>query len=335
MNEKLTQCPLCNNSKGANPFLSCRDELVSHKLFHVEQCRNCGFLYTNPRPNILNISDYYQSDEYISHQDKPASMIDKLYLYIRKVMMRRKSRLIRSLIPQGSRLLDVGCGTGAFLEAMRHEGYHVQGVEPAETPRKYTQSKGIQVVNDIYSVFSDRYSEPDILDEDIDSEEDKGFNDPIGFNKKETPQVEANLFSCITLWHVLEHMHDFKEQLNRCRQLLTNDGYLIVALPMYQSLDAAYYKHHWAAYDLPRHLFHFDNKSFKTAVELSGFTVKKINNLPFDSFYISILSESYRKRLPKPIGYLRAFTVGLLSNLAAATGRQPASSQIFICQKTV
>ena len=333
MNETLTTCPLCNSSIKARLFLSCQDEFVTRELFHVEQCSECGFLYTNPRPNTLNISAYYKSKAYISHQEKPASFMDKLYLFIRRVMMRRKARLISSLVPEGSRLLDVGCGTGTFLETMKLEGYIVQGVEPAEIPRKIAQSKGIQVVNNIYSVNPDLKQEHDSKYEVSDSLVSNSTYGQKNSNEPIKPPMQSGLFSCISLWHVLEHMHDFKEQLNSCHELLTKYGYLIIALPMYKSFDAAYYKKHWAAYDLPRHLYHFDNISLKTTVELSGFSIKKIKTLPFDSYYVSMLSESYRKSMPVILGYLRAMAIGLISNLAAVSGRRPASSQIFICQK--
>jgi SAM-dependent methyltransferase len=332
MNDQLNACPLCNGNNGSRLLLRCKDELVSGEMFHVEQCLDCGFLYTNPRPNMLNISNYYKSPSYISHQKSPKSFIDKLYMIVRRFMMNRKSRLIKSLVPVGETILDLGCGTGTFLETMKQEGYKVFGVEPGEEARFIAQERGIKVVSDIFSVG--------VNNDPVQTRQKHHISlpntDPGPNKQRPDPKkhkIIAEKIYCISLWHVLEHMHDFKEQLKQCYRLLNDEGFLVIAVPMYQSLDAAFYKHHWAAYDLPRHLYHFDFNSLKTAAELSGFSLIKSHTLPFDSYYISILSEAYRKSLPKALAYIRAFCVGLISNIVAASGHRPASSQIFILQK--
>ncbi len=332
MYERLNACPLCDGRDGSYEYLSCKDELVTGEMFHVEQCVSCGFLYTNPRPNALNISAYYRSDDYISHHDTPHSIMDKVYHRVRSFMMGKKAKLIRNFVSDHTSILDVGCGTGAFLKRMAREGYRVTGVEPGEPARKMAQSKGLHVVKDLDALDAmkpkDGCQHPDIHIDRSDRV------DNVTSTAYKAEQAAGSLFSCISLWHVMEHMHDFKEQCNQYYRLLNTDGCLVVAVPMVESFDAAYYQQHWAAYDLPRHLYHFNEKSLITAVEMAGFALKKTQSLPFDSFYVSILSEKYRNSLPAFFAYLRALVVGLVSNMVAASGRRPASSQVFVFRKT-
>ena len=134
-------------------------------------------------------------------------------------------------------------------------------------------------------------------------------------------QVEA-----ITLWHVLEHVTDMPETLAFFKAKLKKDGVLIIAVPNHVSYDAQYYKEFWAAYDVPRHLHHFDLKSMKALLQNDGFKLVETKPMKFDSFYVSMLSEKCKTG---SVNLLKAFWIGLCSNFKAKDSSSY-SSTIYI-----
>ena len=129
------------------------------------------------------------------------------------------------------------------------------------------------------------------------------------------------------LWHVLEHIPNLQETLGNFKCWLKKEGELIIAVPNHKSWDAKYYQENWAAYDVPRHLYHFDKNSMSTLLDQHDFEITKIKPMWFDAFYVAMLSEkikSGRKKL------LKGAIIGLLSNLHALFGNQEFSSQTFI-----
>jgi 2-polyprenyl-3-methyl-5-hydroxy-6-metoxy-1,4-benzoquinol methylase len=102
-------------------------------------------------------------------------------------------------------------------------------------------------------------------------------------------------FDVITLWHVLEHIHDLHLYMERMKEYLAPGGTLVIALPNCESLDARFYKGYWAGYDVPRHLWHFTPSTLKLLAEKHGFELRKMKRLPLDPFYNAMLSEKYRK----------------------------------------
>ena len=253
---KIEKCPICNSYKN-KIVLATTDYLVSKDKFDIYECKYCSFRFTSPVPNKSEISKYYDSDEYISHSEKSTSIIDRIYKIVQKITLKSKKKIIDKLFfgVNGS-LLDIGCGTGDFLQKMKSTGWKVTGVEINATARKIAEDKISE------SVFT-----------------------PLEFVNSDFK------YDVITMWHSLEHLHDLKDYVQKIVNTLNKDGLLFIAVPNYQSFDAEYYKENWAAYDVPRHLYHF---SFRSAEELfNEFGFKIINNkqLPFDSFYVSLLSE--------------------------------------------
>ncbi|MFO7978400.1 MAG: class I SAM-dependent methyltransferase [Bacteroidales bacterium] len=289
--ETLSECPLCGESTPGDPFIACRDYMVSGEVFQIVRCSTCSLLYTNPRPLPDELHRYYQSEEYISHTESTKSLRDKIYHRVRREMLSRKGKLLDFLKPGKKRILDVGCGTGAFLKHMQGLGNEVYGYEPALLPREKARQKGITVIGE----------------------------------EQQLDQLK-NL-DVITLWHVLEHMPDFKQKLNQLKKMLSPEGYLVIAVPLWKSFDAAFYEEYWAAYDVPRHLFHFDQQTLIRACQEAGLHLQQTNALPFDGYYVSLLSEQYRKN---PLGMIRAIIIGTWSGLLAMAGRRPWSSQIFV-----
>ncbi len=264
------------------------DHSVSQKEFVLEYDSLFDWYKTTPVPE--NISQYYESDNYISHTDRKKTIIDKAYHFVKKRALKRKEKLISNLIEVSNKsILDFGAGTGAFLEILNKRGWHSIGVEPNEKARGLARDK-----NAICMASSE--------------------------------EIQNHSFDVITLWHVLEHVPNLKKQFKEFSRLLNTNGFLILAVPNYKSFDAKYYKSFWAAYDVPRHLWHFSETSIQKLAESNGFKLIKSKPMWFDSFYVSLLSEKYKKG---KINYINAFAVGLLSNIKAILNNQ-FSSKIYI-----
>jgi len=290
--EKINECPVCQKNSWIKERV-CKDHTVSGELFQIERCAGCGFLMTNPRPKKENIGRYYQSSAYISHSDKAEGLVNRIYREVRKLTLASKYRLIRPFL-SNPHLLDIGAGTGYFLKYCKDKGVQVRGVEPDSGARETAMR-----------IHQIRLEEEQALLE-----------------------MEDNSFSVITMWHVLEHVHDLDERIRQLRRLLKSDGRLLIAVPNPLSNDAAYYQDFWAAYDVPRHLYHFVPESIEKLFNRYGFRLEKMLPMKWDAYYVSMLSESYKNGKP---GMLSAFLRGFLSNLRAKNGKY--SSQIYIFSK--
>lgn len=275
----IDKCLVCG-SDSFEPFLVCKDYTVSQENFNIVSCKSCGFKFTNPRPENSVIGDYYKAEEYVSHSNTTKGVVNKLYHSVRNYTLKQKLKLISSYVSRGT-MLDYGCGTGMFLNVCKNDGWETYGMEPDDNARKMSIEKGLDVFSDKDKV-SDRIA-------------DKKFN-------------------AITLWHVLEHVTDMEATLSFFKSKLNDDGVLIIAVPNHVSYDAQYYKEFWAAYDVPRHLHHFDINSMTSLVEKAGFKFKESKPMKFDSFYVSMLSEKYKTG---SVNLVKAFLVGLTSNFKA------------------
>ena len=291
---KISKCPICNNSEFVE-FLKTQDYFLTNQKFTIEQCSVCGFKLTNPRPILEDLPQYYDSTEYISHSNADKGLINKIYQIVRAHALKGKSKLIRKYIKAGQ-ILDIGCGTGEFLNTMQQSNFMVTGIEPNQDARKQAkQNFGLAV-----------YDETDIN----------------GLPKKH--------FKVITLWHVLEHVYYLNKRISQIRELITEDGILIVALPNPSSWDAKHYGKFWAAYDCPRHLYHFDQPSVKKIFNNHGFEVVNQKPMYFDSFYVSMLSEKYKQN---KLQFLNGLTNGLISNISAIFNQGNYSSIIYVLKQ--
>ena len=275
----LEKCIVCGSSQ-FEPFLVCKDYTVSQENFNIVSCKSCGFKFTNPRPENSVIGDYYKAEEYVSHSNTTKGVVNKLYHSVRNYTLKQKLKLISSYVSRGT-MLDYGCGTGMFLNVCKNDGWETYGMEPDDNARKMSIEKGLDV-------FSDK---------------DKVSN-----------RIVDKKFNAITLWHVLEHVTDMEATLSFFKSKLNDDGVLIIAVPNHVSYDAQYYKEFWAAYDVPRHLHHFDINSMTSLVEKAGFKFKESKPMKFDSFYVSMLSEKYKTG---SVNLVKSFLVGLTSNFKA------------------
>ena len=287
----IEKCLVCG-SNHFEPFLVCKDYTVSQENFNIVSCKSCGFKFTNPRPEDSVIGNYYKAESYVSHSNTKKGIINKLYHLVRSYTLKKKVSLVNSYVSRGT-ILDYGCGTGMFLKSCKDNGWESFGMEPDDSARKIASEHGL-------NVFSDK--------------------------ARIQTYISDKQFSAITLWHVLEHVTDMNETLSFFKSKLKKDGVLIIAVPNHVSYDAKYYKEHWAAYDVPRHIYHFDVKSMSSLLSNAGFKLLETKGMKFDSFYVSMLSEKYKTG---SMNLIQAFMVGLKSNLKAKDSTM-SSSSIYI-----
>lgn len=275
--QKIEKCPVTGTE--LSPYINVVDYTVSAQKFQIQANQDQSILYTTPRPKDDDLGAYYKSEEYISHTDSKKGLFNTAYQTVRKVALKNKLKNIRSVHPSVQSVLDYGCGTGDFIRFLSESGLTVYGAEPDPDARKIATEKNPGSV----------FSTDDILEKDI--------------------QVDV-----ITLWHVLEHIPDFVGVLKKLSEKLKPGGVLIIAVPNFQSFDAQLYKEFWAAYDVPRHLTHFSREGIDKVYQEIGFQKVKEFPMPFDSYYVSLLSEKYKTGGMKPVS---AFINGWKSNQRA------------------
>ena len=273
--------------KGLTSVMSCIDYTVSQESYELLLNKEFDMLVTQPVPSDLE--NYYKSEDYISHTNASKSFIDKIYQKVRKRTLQNKLKLINSFNLSDKKLLDIGSGTGDFLATCKADKWNVFGVEPSKEARAISEDKNVKAFSDI-------------------------------------SELEENNFDVITLWHVLEHVENLLEYIDILKSKLKPNGVLLIAVPNYKSFDAKYYKEFWAAFDVPRHLWHFSQIAISKLVQQKGMEVIKTKPMVFDAYYVSLLSEKYKTGKSN---MLKAFRVGLKSNIKAKSSKEY-SSHIYI-----
>ena len=274
--KNINYCPICSESK-FTLFIECVDYTVSQKKFTIVKCEACDFHFTNPVPVAEEIGEYYKSESYVSHSSSNKGLINKIYHKVRAYTLKQKVKLIQSKT-NGLDHLDIGAGTGHFINATAQAGFNTLGLEPDEDARNLANSTfkvNIQSLDELH-------------------------------------KLEDNSRDVITMWHVLEHVYDLKKDVEKMTKILKEDGVMIVAVPNRNSYDAKKYKEFWAAYDLPIHLYHFVPNDIRKLFGQFNMEVKEVLPMKFDSYYVSMLSEKY-----KGGNIISAFLTGLKSNLKA------------------
>ena len=271
-------------------YLTTEDHLITKEKFSLEFDENYDMLVTTPSPK--NLDKYYQTTNYISHTDNAKNIFEKIYQLVKKYTLRKKIKLINQFSKNGKSILDIGCGTGEFLALAKKENWHTFGVEPNENAREKTALKNIHVTSSL---------------------------EKVGQQK----------FNVISLWHVLEHLPDLQNQIKKITALLKDEGTLLIAVPNYKSYDAKHYKENWAAYDTPRHLWHFSQNSISQIFKEHKFKVIETLPMKFDSYYVSLLSEKYKEGKQN---YFKAIYQGWISNYKANSTSEY-SSLIYILKR--
>lgn len=270
-------------------FLKTKDFSVSGEAFELYRDEGLDMLVTKPQPQ--NLGPYYESEDYISHTDAKSTLTDRLYQLVKTKNLKNKVQLIENQCFKGKSLLDLGAGTGDFLVTAQNSGFKVTGIEPNAKARKLAEQKGVHLQASL--------------------------------------KVSGQKFQVITLWHVLEHLPNLEEQIATLANLLEEDGVLVIAVPNFKSFDAKHYKSYWAAFDVPRHLWHFSKTSIAKLFAPHQLEVVKIKPMWFDAFYVSMLSEKYKGN---KLYLISAFFVGLWSNFRAIFTKEH-SSLIYILKR--
>jgi len=291
-----TACPICI-SNNIQEQLSAKDYTVSQNIFSIWHCNNCTARFTQDVPAQDAIGAYYASENYISHSDTKKGIINSLYHLVRKRTLGGKRRLVinETGMVKGS-ILDIGCGTGAFLQTMKEADWNITGLEPDVVAR----TKAAELYN----------IQP--------QEPGKLFELPVAS------------FNAISMWHVLEHVHELHAYIKQIAYLLAVNGKAFIAVPNYTSKDADIYKEFWAAYDVPRHLYHFSPQSMENLLSQHGLKLKAVKPMWFDSFYVSMLSEQYKNGTGNIV---KAVFNGFISNLKAWGNTRKCSSVIYVISK--
>lgn len=277
-------------------YLNVKDHSISGEEFQLIHNDELDMLETQPCPSERELSRYYESDDYISHTDSKRNWYEKIYQFMKSIALRRKLKLINTFELEDKRLLDIGCGTGDFLKVAKDRNWTIYGIEPNEHARQLANEKTDNAVYDIDQLL----------------------------------KFEPASFDVITLWHVLEHLPKLENHLSLFESLLKSNGRLVIAVPNFKSYDAKYYASFWAAFDVPRHLWHFSKTAITKLTRNQNMQVLKILPMVFDAFYVALLSEKYKNGFMNPI---KAFWIGWRSNLKAKrTGEY--SSLVYIIKKT-
>jgi len=294
MYERLTKCPLCKSGH-FNNHLVVKDHSVSQESFTLCKCIKCSLIFTNPRPDQKNIGKYYESEDYISHSDKGNNIINILYKIVRTYTLGEKVSWINKYGKNKGRLLDYGCGTGHFLQRANKNGWQAIGVEPNKQAAEIaSKNKDLKI-----------YGSIDQLNQE-------------------------NKFDAISLFHVLEHVHDLTSTMNMLLDKLKRRGTLLLAVPNNNSLDAKHYKEKWAALDVPRHLYHFNQDTMSRFADEFDLRIVDAVPMKFDSYYVSILSD---KMIQNGNNIIKSLINGYKSNKYAKNNNNNYSSLVYILRK--
>ena len=290
MNKK---CPWCDSDK-TQMHLWVKDLFLTQEAFELHECLKCGLLFTEPRPKPEEIGKYYQSDEYYSHKENKKGFIPRIYESVKKVNLKRKASMATKGLSTG-KMLEIGCGVGDFIQEMERHGWDCTGIEPSNEAKMIAKKH----------IKAKLYGPQDIS------------------------TLPDESFDLITMWHVLEHVDNLKEEIEHLQRLLKKGGRLVLALPNFKSYDAQYYKEYWAAYDVPRHLNHFSRESINNIFKNTELIQRKTDKLVWDAYYISYMSEKYKNHsLPLLKGVLKGF---VSNNKAKKSGEW--SSLVYVLER--
>jgi len=300
--KQINKSPINNNE--LKPYITCIDYTVSRETFSIFIDKESGLLVTTPRPEDKGLGKYYESEDYISHSNSKKSLLEKVYQIVRNYTIKQKVKLINSFNETDKKILDIGTGTGDFLAACKNSGWEVTGVEPNTDARAVATGK---LQTSRYKIY-------------------KSVDDL----KLETQNSKPKTYDVITMWHVLEHVPNLAEYASNLKQLLKPNGTLIIAVPNYKSFDAIHYKEYWAAFDVPRHLWHFSKTAIQKLFQQENMKVVKTLPMKFDSYYVSLLSEKYKTGNSN---LLKSFFIGYKSNWKARASKEY-SSIIYIIKNS-
>ena len=238
MKLEAASCNLCGSDR-FEPHLVRGDlNLYLPGEFQLVRCNNCELIYQNPRPLAADLMTMYPQ-EYDQYQDATKREHSRILQLDRLYGLRKRSKAVMRHIERG-RLLDVGCATGEFLNAIRDKGWEVVGVEPSPLASRWAREN---------------------LDLDVKT------------GTLETVALPDESFDVVTMWNVIEHVPDPHAVLSKAYRLLRSNGLLVLTTPNFDSVDVKIFGRYWIGYELPRHFYVFSRRTLLEVVEKAGFRV--------------------------------------------------------------
>jgi len=226
------KCNVCGN-ESSSTYMVARDHRFNNPgEFSLARCSKCGLIYVYPQPSVDELRDYYPTD-YHAHTN-----LDDGVQHFQKTKLNTVYRHKKT-----GRLLDIGCGSGAFLYVAKQNGWNVKGIEISEAMVEHARNKhGLDVVQ----------------------------------GEIATSNLDQSSFDVVTFWHVLEHLPDLKAALSKAYFALKDDGLLVITVPNIGSFQAKVFGAGWVHLDVPRHLYHFSPNSLRYLLQNTGFQVLEV-----------------------------------------------------------
>lgn len=222
--------------------------------FSVVECAECGWFRQHPRPIAADLAKYYPTD-YIPYAKAIEDETRFWKRWDRRYGMIKRRRSIERFAPAG-RMLEVGCGTGSFLNEMRQYGWDVVGVEPNAYASDYARTRfGMEIFSGTLEQFD----------------------------------AAPESFDIVASWNVLEHLPTPAQDMRRMGRLLKRGGLLVMGFPSVESLDRKLFGSAWLGWDLPRHLYLFPRASLEAFLAQNGLHVIAIE-CPAGSYLSFLLS---------------------------------------------
>jgi SAM-dependent methyltransferase len=242
-------CKACGSSRKEKLFSKKEKFGLTKQDFCVVSCLDCAFLYVDPRPTREEIPGFYpetyswqEAGEEISLLSKLVNALEKFYRF--HLLRYEAGKVLRFTGIKKGNVLDVGCGTGDRLVVFRERGFDAFGVEISSSAVYAKDKLKLKVVKG--DIFDARYPN--------------------------------NSFDIVTLYNVLEHVHDPRKLLREIKRVLKKDGFLVLGVPNSDCLQYKIFKGRWAAFDLPRDLSYFNPKLLSGMLKTEGFEVRKIDH---------------------------------------------------------
>ncbi|WP_165360581.1 bifunctional 2-polyprenyl-6-hydroxyphenol methylase/3-demethylubiquinol 3-O-methyltransferase UbiG [Candidatus Chloroploca sp. Khr17] len=287
---ETTACLLCGATEARHRYTLPDALLGLPGSFTLVECVVCGLLYQNPRPAPNEISFYYPPDydPFVPPPwANPSLLRGMLHLYGLKKRWRLVERHAPSR-PGKRRLLDVGCATGVFLGA-GSAAWQTVGVElSVDAARQARELFGLMV--------------------------HQGTLEEVA--------LEGQTFDVITMWDVLEHLHQPQASLQRVRELLPPDGIFVARVPNLSAWDARLCGRYWAGLDQPRHMFIPDERTLTQMLNQAGFQVRELICLG-STYQVMMLSWRFWLRQHLRNEILQPLAQRALENLLVRTALLP------------
>lgn len=291
----IDKCPHCGSERFEKVF-DCTAPHDDGVAFTLLKCGGCGFVFTQDVPVENEVACGVGVKRETTYSGLSKGLLQTMHKWVKNRMLKHKAKLLKSTSGLSyGRLLDITLHPAAFGDFMKHRGWRSRTVIVGPNARK-----------------------------------GRGKSDDEWLTTGDLDRMDAESFDVITLWHTLEHWQGLMSFWENAHRLLHDRGILIVAVPNCTSYDARYYQAQWAAYDVPRHLWHFTPKTIHNMALEHGFILMKHTPLYFDTFYVAMLSEKMRQN---SCALVRGLWVGIKALFATFQSPERGSSMIYVFRK--